>query len=145
MLVVATPCVDGQRSAEAIQGDQRSQGQRNHDALKAMGRAVLCSGELGQHNGLPVSIIVSTTVQELESCCGQAVTAGGSLLAMSDVIRLASHAHHYLAIFDKHTKEALYLGRSKRLARQDSGSCCTPPTGCTFSQTLITRMAALAE
>jgi hypothetical protein len=27
-------------------------GQRNHDALKAMGRSVLASGELGRHNGL---------------------------------------------------------------------------------------------
>jgi hypothetical protein len=65
---------------------------------------------------VPVSIIVSTTLQELEAGTGQAVTAGGTLLPMSDVIRLAAHAHHYLAIFDKHTKEALYLGRSKRLA-----------------------------
>ena len=37
----------------AVRGDFRSQGQRNHDALKAMGRSVLASGELGKHNGLP--------------------------------------------------------------------------------------------
>ena len=30
----------------------------NHDAVKAMGRSVLASGELGQHNGLPCTIIV---------------------------------------------------------------------------------------
>lgn len=48
-----TPCVDGEPSEEAAHGDIRSQGQRNHDALKAMGRGVLASGELGQHNGLP--------------------------------------------------------------------------------------------
>jgi hypothetical protein len=29
---------------------------------------------------------------------------------MSDVIRLASQAHHYLVVFDKHTEVALYLG-----------------------------------
>ncbi len=131
------PCVDGEPTEEHIQSDMRSQGQRNHDALKAMGRSVLASGELGQHNGLPATLIVSTTLQELESGTGQAVTAGGSLLPMSDVIRLASHAHHYLAIFDKHTREPLYLGRSKRLASvgqrivlhaKDRG--CTYP-GCT--------------
>jgi Domain of unknown function (DUF222) len=33
---------------------------------------------------------------------------------MSDVIRLASHAHHYLAIFDKGKALALY--HTKRLA-----------------------------
>jgi Domain of unknown function (DUF222) len=84
--------------------------------LKAMGRSVLASGELGQHNGLPCTIVVSTTLKELESGCGQAVTAGGSLLPMSDVIRMASHAHHYLVIYKNHTKVPLYLGRTKRLA-----------------------------
>jgi hypothetical protein len=53
------------------------------------------------------------------------------------VIRLASHAHHYLSVFDKHTREPLYLGRTKRLASAgqrivlhaiDRG--CTKP-GCT--------------
>ncbi|HEX2286027.1 MAG TPA: HNH endonuclease signature motif containing protein [Mycobacterium sp.] len=131
------PCVDGEPSPEQAQSDTRSQPQRNHDALKAMGRSVLASGELGQHNGIPATIIVSTTLQELESGCGQAVTAGGSLLPMSDVIRLASHSHHYLAIFDKHTEEPLYLGRSKRLASpgqrivlQAKDRGCTRP-GCT--------------
>ena len=38
---------------------------------KAMDRAVLASGKLGQHNGLPVSIIVSTTLAELEFAAGQ--------------------------------------------------------------------------
>jgi hypothetical protein len=47
------PCVDGPPSKAHIQNDQRSPAQRNHDALKAMGRSVLASGELGQHNGLP--------------------------------------------------------------------------------------------
>lgn len=132
-----TPCVDSDPCTEAKSADTRTQSQRNHDALKAMGRSVLASGELGQHNGLPVTIIVSTTLQELESGIGQAVTGGGTLLPMREVIRLASHAHHYLSIFDKHTREPLYLGRTKRLASAgqrivlhaiDRG--CTKP-GCT--------------
>jgi hypothetical protein len=65
------------------------------------------------------------------------MTGGGTLLPMSDVIRQASHSHHYLVIFDGHTKEALYLGRTKRIATagqrivlhaKDRG--CTHP-GCT--------------
>ena len=84
-----------------------------------------------------MTIIVTTTLQDLESAAGSAVTGGGSLLPMSDVIRLASHAHHYLAVFDEHTEEALWLGRSKRIApsahrivllARDRG--CTKP-GCT--------------
>lgn len=111
-----TPCVDGEPSEEAEHGDTRSQGQRNHDALKAMGRSVLASGELGKHKGLPCNIIVSTTLQDLQSAAGVAVTAGGTLLPMSDVIRLASQSNHYLVVYDKHTNEPLYCGRAKRFA-----------------------------
>jgi hypothetical protein len=59
---------------------------------------------------------------------------------MSDVIRLASHAHHYLAIFDNGTALALY--HTKRLASpaqrivlyaKDRG--CTFP-GCTVPANL---------
>ena len=49
-----------------------------------------------------------------EAGAGKALTGGGTLLPMSDVIRLASHAHHYLAIFDKGKALALY--HTKRLA-----------------------------
>ena len=61
-----------------MQADLRSQPQRNHDALKAMARATLAMGQLGHNNGLPATIIVSTTLKELEFGCGQAVTAGGT-------------------------------------------------------------------
>jgi hypothetical protein len=108
------PVVDGAPSEEAIQRDTRSAGQRNHDGLLAALRAMVASGELGQHNGLPASIIVTTTLAELEAAAGQGLTGGGSILPMSDVIRLARHARHYLAIFDKGKPLALY--HTKRLA-----------------------------
>jgi Domain of unknown function (DUF222)/HNH endonuclease len=74
----------------------------------------LASGNLGQHNGLPASIVVTTTLADLEAAAGTALTGGGSMVPMSDVIRLARHAHHYLAVFDKGKPLALY--HSKRLA-----------------------------
>ena len=131
------PCTTGTPSQAQIDADGRTFGQRTHDALTAVGRSFLASGELGQHNGLPATIVVTTTLQDLQSARGSAVTAGGSVLPMAEVIRLATHAHHYLAIFDTHTNEALYLGRSKRIApaahrivlyARDRG--CTFP-GCT--------------
>ncbi|TPG27403.1 HNH endonuclease signature motif containing protein, partial [Mycolicibacterium hodleri] len=131
------PCTSGTPSQAQIDGDTRSLGQRQHDAFVAIGRSALASGELGQHNGLPVTVIVSTTVQDLEKAAGSGVTAGGTLVPMADLIRMASHAVHYLVVFDKHTNEALYCGRSKRIApkahrivlhSRDRG--CTKP-GCT--------------
>ncbi|OMC20377.1 HNH endonuclease signature motif containing protein [Mycobacterium sp. SP-6446] len=109
-----TPTVDGPPAEEVARRDIRSTAQRNHDALNAALRALLASGKLGQHNGLPASIIVTTTLKDLESASGRGLTGGGTLLPMSDVIRLARHAHQYLAIFDK--GEALALYHTKRLA-----------------------------
>ena len=110
-----TPCVDGDpRDQKAT--DTRSQAQRNHDAFTAAGRAVLASGALGVHNGLPVTVIVSTTLQQLQAGAGVAVTGGGSLVPIPTLIRMAAHAHHYLYVYDTHTSESLYLGRSKRCA-----------------------------
>jgi hypothetical protein len=108
------PCVDGSPSEQAVGNDTRNSAQRNHDALNAAARALLASGDLGQHNGLPASIIVTTTLRELEAAAGKGLTGGGTLLPMSDVIRLARHAHHYLCIFDN--GKAIGLYHSKRLA-----------------------------
>ena len=71
------------------------------------------SGELGQLNGLPVSIIIRTTLQDLESRAGVGVTGGGTILPITDVIRLAAHANHYLAVFDEATGSALDLFRAR--------------------------------
>jgi hypothetical protein len=131
------PCVSGTPSQAQIDQDHRSLAQRQHDALVAVGRSVLESGELGQHNGLPTSIIIRTTLQDLESRAGIGVTGGGTVIPISDVIRMASHANHNLAVFDKATGSALDLFRARRVASpaqrimliaRDGG--CTKP-GCT--------------
>ncbi|TXI57350.1 HNH endonuclease signature motif containing protein [Mycolicibacter arupensis] len=143
------PCVSGTPSQEQIQRDDRRPDQRTHDALLAACRAVLACGDLGQLNGLPVTVIVSTTLAELHAAAGHAPvtgsdttgkahTAGGSLLPMTDLLRMAEHAYHYLSVFDGRGR-ALWLGRSKRLASADQRIVlhardrgCTRP-GCTVS------------
>jgi Domain of unknown function (DUF222) len=87
---------------------------RWHDGENSGLRGLLASGDLGQHNGLPASIIVTTTLKDLETAAGAGLTGGGTILPMSDVIRLARHANHYLAIFGKGKALALY--HTKRLA-----------------------------
>jgi Domain of unknown function (DUF222) len=130
-----TPCVDGSPNEQAVEKDTRSMSQRQHDALNAALRGVLASGQLGHHNGLPASIIVTTTLADLEAAAGTGLTGGGTILPMSDVIRLARHAHHYLAIFDKgkalalyHTKRLASPGQRIVLFAKDRG--CSAP-GCT--------------
>jgi hypothetical protein len=114
-----SPTVTGEPSQDVMDRDGRSHPQRQHDALVALVRGQLGDPRLGEHRGLPVTVIVSTTLEQMQKASGVAVTAGGTLLPMSDVIRMATHAWHYLAVFEKHTDRALYLGRSKRIATAD--------------------------
>ncbi|WP_292975025.1 HNH endonuclease signature motif containing protein [Mycobacterium sp.] len=131
----ATPVVDDDPSDSARRRDTRSEAQRNHDALLAGLRGLLMSGKLGQHNGLPTTIVVTTTLKELASAAGHGRVAGGSWLPMSDLVRLAGHAHHYLAIFDEGKPLALYHGKrlaspAQRIMLHARDRGCTKP-GCT--------------
>ncbi len=114
-----TPTTAGEPTDEAAQRDSRSCAQRQHDALKALVRGRLGDPKLGQHNGLPVTVIATATVQDLQAKSGHAVTAGGTLLPIPDLIRMAAHAYHYLALFDGANGRALWLGRTKRIASAD--------------------------
>ena len=116
-----TPVVDGPPSEEAVQRDTRSTAQRNHDGLNAA--CVRCWRQESW---------ASTTGYRRPSSCPPRLKnsnrqpakhspAGAPVLPMSDVIRLARHAHHYLAIFDEGKAMALY--HTKRLASPGAANC----------------------
>ncbi|MFV8054218.1 DUF222 domain-containing protein [Mycobacterium sp. 48b] len=109
------PCTFGTPSQAQIDNDHRSLAQRQHDALIVIGRIALMS-DLGQLNGLPVSIIIRTTLHDLESRAGIGVSGGGTKIPIKDVIRMGSHAHHHLAVFDRATGSALNYFRARRTA-----------------------------
>ncbi|ULN47584.1 HNH endonuclease [Mycolicibacterium goodii] len=132
-----TPCLSGTPSQEQIDHDERSAPERRHDAMLTALRHLMSSKNLGQINGLPATILITTTLRELEAGAGVAVTAGGTKLSIADLIRMAAQAHHYLVVYDEHTGIPLYLGRARRTASagqrlaiwaRDRG--CTRP-GCT--------------
>jgi Domain of unknown function (DUF222) len=123
--------------------DDRSPAQRCHDALKFGLKTAIASGGLGAHRGHPVTVVLTTTLAELNHAARAAVdpsvpmpapatTGGGSRLPMRDLIRMAASAIHYLAVFDDHTERPLYLGRQKRLATADQRLICyARDRGCT--------------
>ncbi len=104
--------------------DTRTGGQRLHDALAWGLRAGIESATLGTHRGIAVTVIVSTTLAELDqaarACADASVpmpaparTGGGSALPMRELIRMAAGgAINYMAVFDDHHERPLYLGRS---------------------------------
>jgi hypothetical protein len=114
-----SPTVTNEPTQDLIDRDARSYAQRQHDALGALLRGQLGDPKLGQHNGLPVTVIVSATLEQLQTGAGVAVTGGGTLVPIRDLIRLGSHAYHYLCVFETHTRRPLYLGRTKRIATGD--------------------------
>jgi hypothetical protein len=127
------------KAAVPAADDLRSHAQRQHDALADLVRSRLGDPKLGQHNGLPVTMIVTTTLQDLKKGAGQAVTAGGTLIPISDLLRMNAPSNNYLAVFDGVTGQSLWLGRSKRLASADQRIMllakyrgCTAP-GCTVN------------
>ncbi|OBF14280.1 HNH nuclease [Mycobacterium sp. ACS4054] len=123
--------------------DRRTAAQRCHDALKWGLETAVSSGRLGTHRGHPVTVIVTTTLAELDRAAHAvadssvpmpppARTGGDSRLPMPDLIRMAAKGIHYLAVFDEHTGRPLYLGRQKRLATADQRLICyARDRGCT--------------
>jgi hypothetical protein len=109
------PCTAGTPSQAQIDNDHRTPAQRRHDAMLVIGRIALMT-DLGDLNGLPVSIIIRTTLQDLESRAGIGVTGGGTIVPIEDVIRIGGHANHHLAVFDGATGSALNHFRAKRVA-----------------------------
>ncbi|MEB3033282.1 13E12 repeat family protein [[Mycobacterium] nativiensis] len=147
---VAAAVRPGHRQPDGAAGpDERSCAQRNHDALKLALATALSSGELGTHRGHPVTVVVSTTLAELNQAAHAvtdptipmppwAHTGGGSRLPMRDLIAMAANAIHYLAVFDDHTARPLYLGRQKRIATTDQRLICyARDRGCTRPNCLV--------
>ena len=123
--------------------DERSAAQRCHDGIKLGLKAGISSGGLGSHRGHPVTVIVRTSLGELNQAAhavtdpnvsmpGPARTGGDTALPMRDLIRMAADAIHYLAVFDDHSERPLYLGRQKRIATADQRIMCyARDGGCT--------------
>jgi Domain of unknown function (DUF222) len=115
--------------------DDRSGARRCHDGIKLGLKAGIASGEMGSHRGHPVTVVVRTTLAELNQAAHAATnrdvpmppparTGGDTALPMRDVIRMAADGIHYLVVFDDHSERPIYLGRQKRIATADQRIVC---------------------
>lgn len=116
--------------------DTRTDAQRRHDAFEWGLSTAIASGQLGIHRGLPVTIIATTTLAELEKAAAAtadptvampapARTGSGTALPMRDLIAAAAAgAMQYLEVFDNHSQRPIYLGRTRRLATPDQRIAC---------------------
>lgn len=130
------------RPADDGTADPRTPGQRRHDALLDAGLRLIRSGALPDSGGAAVTILVTTTVEQLEPRAGYATTAHGGLLSITELLAMATEAHLVPVVLD-HAGGILTYGRTRRfassgqrlaLAARDGGcsfpGCDTPPALC---------------
>lgn len=137
------PCGSGTPSKEQISGDLRSAAQRNHDALAAICNQVLNSKKLGRHNGLPVTVVATATLEQLTNAAGRVQTGGGTRILVRTLFARAATVHPFLTLLHNPRKIELYHGRKRRIATLgqrlalfglDRGctkpGCSAPPNRC---------------
>jgi hypothetical protein len=119
--------------------DPRSAPQRRHDALLDLGRRVLRSGGLPDAGGVPATVLVTMTADQLPARAGLATTGHGGLLSLDTALRLAAEAHIFPVVLDNAggilryglTRRVASTGQRLALAARDGGcsfpGCDRPP------------------
>lgn len=115
--------------------DDRSAGQRRHDAMVEAAGRLLRSGLLPDAGGVPVTILATTTITELITRTGVALTATGGALTIPQLLTIACDAQVVPVIFND-AGGIVAFGRTRRLATRGQrlaliardGGCCFP--GC---------------
>jgi len=72
--------------------DERTPGQRLHDAFRAVLKLALRSGELPTSGGVPATVLITMTAQQFETGTGLASTSYGQKLSVAQALRLADQA-----------------------------------------------------
>lgn len=110
------PGLDPAVLAAAAARDDRTIGQRQHDALEALCEWALALAGQPAPDRIPSQVVVTVTDEDLARQAGIAWTATGARLPISDLVKLAADAVPHLAVFSAATGQCLYLGRARRFA-----------------------------
>src|SRR5882724_2595240 len=129
------------RPSDADGPDVRSPGQRMHDALADAAHKLLASNTLPPSGGVPATVLLTLTLDQLETRTGHVTTAHGGTVTVTEALRLAGEAHVIPVVLD--SKGILAYGQARRtattnqrlaLAARDQGCCfpgCDAPQGWT--------------
>jgi hypothetical protein len=108
--------------------DDRSPGQRMHDALQDLASIAVRRTELVDC-GAPAQVIISLTAEQLTDRAGLAETSFGQHLSVPEALRLADEAAITLLLRDT-TGVILNQGRTKRIATRAQTLALTRDKGC---------------
>ncbi len=95
--------------------DERTHGQRMHDALEDVCDRVLRSGGLPDSGGTPATVIVTLTLENLLDGLGSGLTSDGTLLTIPQVLELAEQADIIPTVVNR-AGAVLSQGRARRIA-----------------------------
>jgi hypothetical protein len=128
---ILTPLA-ARRPDDALGPDQRTPGQRLHDAFEEAGRRLLKTGDLPDHAGLPAQLIITMSLSDLERRAGRATTHHGGTLSIDQALKLAADGEALPAVLDD-AGGILAYGRGKRLASAGQRKALfARDRGCTF-------------
>ena len=120
------------RPADASGRDDRSHGQRMHDALLALCERFLRSGTLPDSGGTPATAIVTMRYEDLIDRCGYAESTTGARVPVTDLLRKAADLRIIPAMLDTNGA-ILHLGESTRLATEaQTYALIARDGGCSF-------------
>lgn len=119
------PAADGAR-------DPRTAGQRRHDALVDAGERLLRSGDIPDSGGVPATVIVTLTLDQLQTRTASATTVHGVDIPVADLLRRAAEAEVIPVVINSAGGVVAY-GRTRRLAsRAQRLALIARDRGCSF-------------
>ncbi len=111
--------------------DPRRPGQRMHDAFEDVCDRLLGSGTLPPTGGTPATVLLTLTLDQLETRTGLATTAHGGTVSVTDALRIAGEADLIPIVLDD--TAVLAYGRTRRLASLNQRLALTArDRGCSF-------------
>jgi hypothetical protein len=121
--------------------DPRSPGQRMHDALADAAGLLLAAGDLPPSGGTPATVLLTMTLDQLESRTGLVTTAHGGTISVNEALRAADEANVIPVVLDSTgilayglSRRTASVGQRLALAARDQGCCfpgCDTPPGWT--------------
>ena len=134
---LARPVPDG----DTGEPDRRSPGQRRHDALLDAGQRLLRAGTLPAAGGAPATVLLTLTLDQVESRTGLVTTAHGGVISVPQALRIAAEADIVPVVLSEAggvlgyglTRRTASIGQRRALAARDRGcsfpGCDRPRTG----------------
>jgi len=109
-LAAPKPAADGDR-------DERTAGQRMHDAFRAVLKIALRSAELPRTAGVPATVLITMTAEQFETRTGLATTSFGQKMSVDQALRIADQASIAWVVHDS-LGGVLNYGTTQRCATE---------------------------